>query len=154
MPRSHATKGTSYSSSSDAGPVPEAGPDTPATQETYSISDLAREFKITTRTIRFYESRGLIAPARSATTRLYSKRDRARLMLILRGRNLGFTVEDVGDYLALYDSDPGQIAQTRLLLDKVMSAIAELEIKRADIDAALRDLREIEARCESHLKKA
>lgn len=154
MPRSHAPKGTSASSSSDAGPVPEAGPDTPATQETYSISDLAREFKITTRTIRFYESRGLIAPARSGTTRLYSKRDRARLMLILRGRNLGFTVEDVGDYLALYDSDPGQIAQTRLLLDKVMSAIAELEIKRADIDAALRDLREIETRCESHLKKA
>ncbi len=123
-----------------------------AARETYSISDLAREFAITTRTIRFYESRGLIAPARVGTSRHYSKRDRARLMLILRGRNLGFTVEDVGEYLALYDSDPGQVAQTQLLLDKVTAAIAGLEKKRADIDAAVTDLREIAERCRAHLK--
>ncbi|HMN37874.1 MAG TPA: MerR family DNA-binding transcriptional regulator [Hyphomicrobium sp.] len=123
-----------------------------AARETYSISDLAHEFGITTRTIRFYESRGLIAPARVGTSRHYSKRDRARLMLILRGRNLGFTVEDVGEYLALYDSDPGQIAQTRLLLSKVTAAIAELEKKRTDIDAALGDLRQIADRCKVHLE--
>jgi len=130
----------------------EPEPGDTAARETYSISDLAREFDITTRTIRFYESRGLIAPKRVGTSRHYSKRDRARLMLILRGRNLGFTVEDVGQYLALYDSDPGQIAQTRLLLDKVSAAITELEKKRTDIDAALADLREIVERCETHLK--
>ena len=118
----------------------------------YSISDLAAEFGITTRTIRFYESRGLIAPERIGTTRRYSRRDRARLMLILRGRNLGFTVEDVGEYLALYDADPGQVAQTKLLLDKVKAAMSDLEKKRADIDAALADLADIAARCQDHLK--
>lgn len=120
---------------------------------TFSISDLSQEFGITTRTIRFYESRGLISPARSGYTRRYTKRDRARLMLILRGRNLGFTVEDVADYLALYDSDPGQIAQTQLLLDKVSAALEDLKTKRRDIDRALADLAEIKARCEAHLKR-
>jgi DNA-binding transcriptional MerR regulator len=119
--------------------------------DTFSISDLSQEFAITTRTIRFYESRGLLAPERVGTTRRYSKRDRARLMLILRGRNLGFTVEDAGQYLALYDADPGQQAQTQLLLDKVASAISDLETKQADIAKALTDLSEIRARCESHL---
>ncbi len=90
-----------------------------AADVSYTISDLSKEFEITTRTIRFYESRGLISPERIGTSRRYSRRDRARLILILRGRNLGFTVEDVGEYLALYDADPGQQAQTQLLLDKV-----------------------------------
>lgn len=120
-------------------------------EQAYSISDLSKEFEITTRTIRFYESRGLIQPERIGTTRRYSKRDRARLILILRGRNLGFTVEDVGQYLALYDADPGQQAQTRLLLDKVADAIANLEVKRSDIQRALEDLNEIRGRCETHL---
>lgn len=119
--------------------------------QSYTISGLAAEFGITPRTIRFYESRGLISPERAGTQRRYSKRDRARLILILRGRNLGFTVEDVGEYLALYDADPGQIAQTRLLLEKVTAAIADLEKKRSDIDAALADLRDIALKCEKHL---
>lgn len=118
----------------------------------YSISALAKEFGITTRTIRFYESRGLISPERIGTTRKYSKRDRARLMLILRGRNLGFTVEDVSEYLSLYDSDPAQLAQTRLLLDKVTVAIDDLETKRRDIERSLADLNDIRARCDAHLK--
>jgi len=122
-------------------------------EPTYSISALAKEFGITTRTIRFYESRGLISPARVGTTRRYSKRDRARLILILRGRNLGFTVEDVSEYLALYDQDPAQLAQTRLLLDKVTAAIDDLETKRHDLERSLADLNEIRARCEAHLKK-
>lgn len=126
---------------------------TPPHEPTYSISELAKEFGITTRTIRFYESRGLISPARVGTTRRYSKRDRARLILILRGRNLGFTVEDVSQYLALYDADPGQLAQTRLLLDKVSAAIEDLEAKRRDTERSLADLNEIKARCEAHLKK-
>ena len=119
---------------------------------TFTISELSKEFGITTRTMRFYESRGLILPERIGTSRRYSKRDRARLILILRGRNLGFTVEDVGDYLALYDSDPGQVAQTQLLLDKVTAAIETLRVKRSDIDKALADLDDIRARCDSHLK--
>ena len=121
--------------------------------KTFTISELSKEFGITTRTIRFYESRGLITPERIGTSRRYSKRDRARLILILRGRNLGFTVEDAGDYLALYDSDPGQVAQTKLLLDKVQAAITNLKIKRDDIDKALSDLDDIRAKCEGHLRK-
>jgi DNA-binding transcriptional MerR regulator len=122
-------------------------------EQSYSISELAKEFAITTRTIRFYESRGLISPKRIGTTRCYSKRDRARLVLILRGRNLGFTVEDVSQYLALYDADPEQLAQTRLLLGKVTAAIEDLETKRQDIERSLADLSEIRSRCEAHLKK-
>lgn len=122
-------------------------------EPSFTISALAKEFGITTRTIRFYESRGLLSPERIGTARRYSKRDRARLILILRGRNLGFTVEDVSDYLSLYDSDPGQLAQTRHLHDKVTAAIAELETKRHDIERSLADLTEIRARCDAHLKK-
>lgn len=124
-----------------------------APEQTYTISDLSQEFGITTRTIRFYESRGLISPQRIGTSRRYSRRDRARLILILRGRNLGFTVEDVGEYLALYDADPSHLAQTRHLLDKVSNAIADLEVKRRDIERALSDLTDIRARCEEHLKQ-
>ena len=130
-----------------------APPGAASPDKTFTISELSKEFGITTRTIRFYESRGLITPERIGTSRRYSKRDRARLILILRGRNLGFTVEDVGDYLALYDSDPGQVAQTKLLLDKVSAAIANLKTKRDDIDKALADLDDILGKCETHLKK-
>ncbi len=121
-------------------------------ETTFTISDLSKEFGITTRTIRFYESRGLISPQRVGTNRRYSKRDRARLILILRGRNLGFTVEDVGQYLALYDADPGQLAQTQHLLDLVTASIADLEKKREDITRALADLSDIQLKCEEHLK--
>lgn len=125
-----------------------------SSEPTYTISDLAKEFDITARAIRFYESRGLIQPQRIGMSRRYSRRDRARLMLILRGRNLGFTVEDVGEYLALYDADPGQQAQTRLLLDKVSGAIDNLERKRSDIERALSELGEIRKSCETHLARA
>ena len=130
-----------------------APPGAASLDKTFTISELSKEFAITTRTIRFYESRGLIKPERIGTSRRYSKRDRARLILILRGRNLGFTVEDADDYLALYDSDPGQVAQTKLLLDKVSAAIANLKTKRDDIDKALADLDDILGKCETHLKK-
>lgn len=121
-------------------------------ERVYTISDLAKEFAITPRAIRFYESRGLISPERAGNQRRYSRRDRARLILILRGRNLGFTVEDVGQYLALYDADPNHIAQTKMLLEKVSAAIADLETKRDDLNRALSDLTDIRARCEAHLK--
>jgi DNA-binding transcriptional MerR regulator len=123
----------------------------PKVDRQYSIGDLSAEFGITTRAIRFYESRGLISPERRGANRIYSRRDRARLILILRGKNLGFTLEDVADYLALYDSDPGQLAQTKLLLDKVSRSIDDLNRKRADLDRTLKDLKEIKVRCIEHL---
>ena len=118
-----------------------------------SIGDLAAEFDITTRAIRFYEARGLLAPLRKGANRSFTRRDRARLRLILRGKNLGFTLEDIAEYLALYDADPTQVTQTKLLLDRVEAHIAGLVAKRADLDRTLDDLKEIRAQCRRHLGK-
>jgi DNA-binding transcriptional MerR regulator len=118
----------------------------------YSIGDLAGEFGISTRAIRFYEAKGLIAPERVGSNRIYKRRDRARLILILRGKRLGFSLEEIAEYLNLYDSDPSQIAQTRLLLQKVEMSVAELEGKRRDIEAALADLGDIRDQCIDLLK--
>jgi DNA-binding transcriptional MerR regulator len=118
----------------------------------YSIGDLAGEFAISTRTIRFYEAKGLIAPRRAGTTRIYSRRDRARLILILRGKRLGFSLEEVSEYLDLYDADPHQLAQTRLLLQKVEAAIGDLEQKQADIKKTLGELRELRGLAIQQLK--
>jgi DNA-binding transcriptional MerR regulator len=118
----------------------------------YAIGELAQELGVTTRTIRFYESKGLIAPARRGIARSYTRRDRARLRLILRGKNLGFTLEEIAQYLKLYDADPAQIAQTQMLLARVERAIDDLQAKRADLDRTLKDLREIRAQCAEHLK--
>jgi DNA-binding transcriptional MerR regulator len=118
----------------------------------FAIGELADEFDITTRTIRFYESRGLLIPARFRSNRAYSRRDRARLKLILRGKNLGFSLEDIAEYLSLYDSDPGQVTQTKLLLDKIEAHIADLNSKRTDLERTLAELKEIRAQCQGHLK--
>ena len=119
----------------------------------YTIGELATEFEVTTRTIRFYESKGLIAPARRGVARSYSRRDRARLKLILRGKNLGFSLEAIAEYLKLYDADPAQMAQTQMLLSGVESAIEDLQTKRADLDRTLKELKDIRAQCIEHLKK-
>jgi DNA-binding transcriptional MerR regulator len=118
----------------------------------FTIGELADEFGITTRTIRFYEARGLILPERKGANRSYSRRNRARLMLILRGKNLGFTLEDIAEYLALYDADPGQLTQTKMLLGKVENMVEDLNKKRADIDRTLRDLKELRAKCYEYLR--
>src|SRR5262245_63911199 len=118
----------------------------------YSIGELAQELKVTTRAIRFYEARGLIAPVRRGVHRSYSRRDRARLKLILRGKNLGFSLEEIAQYLRLYDADPAQMAQTQMLLAHVETAIADLQAKRADIGRTLKELQEIRAQCRAHLQ--
>ncbi|MET0653268.1 MAG: MerR family DNA-binding transcriptional regulator [Hyphomicrobiaceae bacterium] len=118
----------------------------------YTIGELAEEFDVTTRTIRFYEAKGLIMPARRGVARCYGRRDRARLKLILRGKNLGFSLEVIAQYLQLYDADPTQVAQTRLLLARVEDAIDHLQIKRADLDRTLRELKDIRGQCVEHLK--
>jgi DNA-binding transcriptional MerR regulator len=127
------------------------GADSADTKNRFAIGELADELCITTRTIRFYESKGLVAPERVGTTRVYSRRDRARLQLILRGKNLGFSLEDIARYLALYDSDPSQLAQTRMLLERIEAAIADLQRKRADLDRSLKELKEIRSACLDHL---
>jgi DNA-binding transcriptional MerR regulator len=131
------------------GPAPAA----PEENRLYTIGELASEFKVTTRTIRFYESKGLIAPARRGVARAYSRRDRARLKLILRGKNLGFSLEAIAEYLKLYDADPAQIAQTQMLLGRVDQAICDLQAKRADLDRTLKELKDIRGQCVEHLKR-
>jgi len=119
----------------------------------HTIGELAREFGITTRAIRFYEARGLIAPKRKGVARAYSRRDRARLILILRGKNLGFSLEEIGEYLELYDSDPSRVAQLRHLLAKIDERLMQLRRKRADLDRTQRELKAMRAQVVAALKQ-
>ncbi len=110
----------------------------------YSVSELAMEFGLTTRAIRFYESKGLVAPQRVGTTRVYTHRERSRLKIILRGKRLGFSLSEIKEYLDLYDLDSAQKNQHELLLVKVRTRIVELEGQRRDLETTLSELREIE----------
>ena len=107
----------------------------------YSIADLAREFGISTRAIRFYESKNLIAPERLGATRVFRRRDRARLILILRGKRLGFSLRDISTYLELYDADRSQ--QASLLAEKVEERLELLEQQLSDLQTTIAELREI-----------
>jgi DNA-binding transcriptional MerR regulator len=105
-----------------------------------TVTELARETGITARAIRFYESKGLLKPKRVGTTRVYTHRERGRLQLILRGKRLGFTLTDIGEYLDLYDADPTQQDQIALLLEKVNVRIQELEAQKTDLEVSLKEL--------------
>ena len=113
----------------------------------YSISDLAAEFDVTTRTIRFYEDQGLIAPLRQGTRRLFRPRDRTRLKLILRGKRLGFSLAEILEIVDMYDAAPGESGQLRLLMSKISDRRAYLRQQLQDIEATLSDLDAVEARC-------
>jgi DNA-binding transcriptional MerR regulator len=134
------------------GDIPGAPSDS-SDEALYSIGDLASEFAISTRAIRFYEIKKLINPRRVGANRVYTRRDRARLLLILRGKRLGFSLDEVAEYLNLYDADPNQMAQTRMLLQKVETAIGELEQKQQDIEKTLSELRELRQLSISQLKE-
>ena len=108
--------------------------------EVMTVTELARETGVTARAIRFYESKGLLHPQRAGTTRIYTHRERGRLQLILRGKRLGFSLTDIGDYLNLYDADPTQQDQIMLLLTKVDARIKELESQKIDLEASLTEL--------------
>ncbi len=121
--------------------------------ETYGIAELAREFGVTARTIRHYEDEGLIAPLRDGQRRVYRPRDRTRLRLILRGRRLGFALSEVRENVDLYDAPPGEAGQLDLLLAKIAGRRAELEAKRADIEATLDDLKIVARNCRKRLRR-
>jgi DNA-binding transcriptional MerR regulator len=113
-------------------------PDSP---DLYSIADLAREFGISTRAIRFYESKGLLSPERLGATRIFRRRDRARLILILRGKRLGFSLREISDYLGLYDADRNQ--QVTMLAEKVDERLEILEQQLSDLQTTIAELKEI-----------
>ena len=100
---------------------------------TWTISELAAEFAITLRTIRFYEDEGLLTPERVGTTRVFRDRDRVRLQLILRGRRLGFTLAEIAHILGLYDETPGERGQLEFLLADIGRRRAVLLEKRRDL---------------------
>jgi len=121
-------------------------------QKLYSVTELAKALGTTPRALRFYEDKGLVRPQRAGQTRVYSHRDRGRLALILRGKRLGFSLREIADWLDLYDADPGQGAQMRILVDKARDRISALERQREDIDATLAELRDIELAASRHLE--
>ena len=112
-------------------------------RDLFAIADLAREFGISTRAIRFYESKGLLRPERVGGTRVFRRRDRARLILILRGKRLGFSLRDISDYLNLYDADRTQSAQVNLLIAKVDEQLEMLEQQLVDLKTTIAELKEI-----------
>jgi DNA-binding transcriptional MerR regulator len=119
--------------------------------ETWSIAELASEYDVTLRTIRFYEDRGLLTPERRGTARVYHPRDRIRLSLILRGKRLGFSLDEIAKIVDMYDAEPGEEGQLVYLLDQITHRRAELEQRRRDIEETLHDLAEVEARCRADL---
>lgn len=122
-------------------------------QELYTVNQLAEQLGVTARAIRFYEAKGLIAPRRAGTTRVFDRRDRARLLLVLRGKRLGFSLAEIREFLDLYDADRSQSAQVRLLLARTRERIAELETQRRDLEQTLRELREVERQAQDLLRE-
>ncbi len=120
-------------------------------RDLFAIADLAREFGISTRAIRFYETKGLLKPERVGGTRVFRRRDRARLILILRGKRLGFSLRDIAEYLRLYDADRTQSAQVKLLVDMVDQRMELLEAQRADLETTIAELREIRKLAEERM---
>jgi DNA-binding transcriptional MerR regulator len=122
-----------------------------AVNKFYSITELTREFDISTRTLRFYEDEGLIHPERRGRTRLYRQADRHLIAQILRGRRIGFTIAEIREIIHVYKEPPGEIGQLKLLMRKVDDKRDDLRQKRRDIDETITELDSIEESCLNRL---
>jgi DNA-binding transcriptional MerR regulator len=122
-------------------------------QSKYSISDLSKEFDITTRSIRFYEDQGLITPARKGQTRIYNQRDKVRLKLILRGKRLGFSLAETGRLFELYDVDKTSATQLSSMMMLITQKKDDLKQQLEDINAVLIELNDLEDNCKNILVK-
>ena len=123
--------------------------------QTYSISELATEFDITPRTIRFYEDQGLLAPARTGAAgnvRVYSQRERTRLKLTLRGKRLGLTLQEIKDLVVMYDTPQDTVPQLKKFLDVLAAHRAQLVLQQQDIADMLAEVSQHEAKCKKLLK--
>ena len=116
--------------------------------KTYTIGDLANEFGITTRTIRFYEEKGYLSPKRNGTRRIYNATDRTSLRLILRGKRLGLSLDETADMIQMYGSPGGNRKQLEIFLTRIGEKRAELERKRKDLEVMLNDLQGVEEKCQ------
>ncbi|MCT8269060.1 MULTISPECIES: MerR family transcriptional regulator [Afifella] len=107
---------------------------------TYSIGELSREFGVTLRTLRFYEDKGLLNPRREGLNRIYSRRDRARLKLVLMGKKVGFSLVEIKEILDLYDLKDGEVLQMQVALDKFEGQVAILKRQKEEIEHAIDEL--------------
>jgi DNA-binding transcriptional MerR regulator len=133
--------------------TPPADAGAPAREAHFTISQLAAEFALTTRAIRFYEDEGLLAPRRRGQSRIYGERERTRIKLILRGKRLGLTLAEIREILDLYDSREGDRRQLARFLELLDSRRRQLEVQRGDIDALLDEIGAIERDCRRRLKE-
>jgi DNA-binding transcriptional MerR regulator len=122
-------------------------------KNTYSISDLASEFSVTNRTIRFYEEKGYLGPKRVGTRRVYSATDRTRLRLILRGKRLGLSLDETGELIRMYGSPGNNRKQLQKFVVLIGEKRADLERKRRDLEMLLSDLNDVEDKCLEALKE-
>lgn len=120
-------------------------------EPSFSIADLSREFDLTPRAIRFYEDKGLISPAREGMQRVYSKRDRTRLMLTLRGKRLGLSLADIRELIDMYDTAADESPQLLKFLTVLSRRRAALEQQREDIEAVLAEINRFEQQCQQLL---
>ena len=118
------------------------------------IQDVATELGVTTRTIRFYEDKGLLDPQRVGTMRVYSRREVGRLLLILRGKRLGFSLREIKEFLDLYDADTLHLSQTKRLLERVTERLDALEAQREALDQTLTELHDIARQCRDRIAAA
>ncbi|WP_028878880.1 MerR family transcriptional regulator [Terasakiella pusilla] len=116
-------------------------------QEFYTVPELAKELGITPRAIRFYETKELLKPQRAGSTRVYTRKDRARLILILRGKRLGFSLAEIREFLDLYQTRTDQVEQIQMLAGKVRYRIDDLEEQRLELEKVLIELKDIEQEC-------
>jgi DNA-binding transcriptional MerR regulator len=128
------------------------GTDKANRDRTYSITELCREFSVTPRTLRFYEQKGLLAPARRGWTRLFSYRDRARLQLILRGKKVGFSLEEIKEMLELYNLKDGQLTHLRVAATKFRERREALQQQRVEVEEAMEELEKTITLIDSLLK--
>jgi DNA-binding transcriptional MerR regulator len=122
-------------------------------EQTWSIADLASEYDVTLRTIRHYEDVGLLSPERRGTTRVFHNRDRIRLALILRGKRLGFSLDEIATIVNMYDEQPGEAGQLQYLIEQIDVRRAALLQRRRDIEETLAELERVEARCREDLAR-
>jgi DNA-binding transcriptional MerR regulator len=120
-------------------------------REFYTITELTREFDISTRTLRFYEDEGLIAPVRRGRTRLFRPSDRVLIKQIMRGKRLGFSIAEIREIIQMYKAPPGESGQLNTIVEKVEEKRAELRQKRKDIEETLAELDAVEEACVNRL---
>ena len=120
---------------------------------TYTISDLAREFALTTRTIRFYEDEGLLAPRRSGRSRIYGERERVRIKLILRGKRLGLALSEIRELLDLYEATRSERPQLVKFLQVLAERRAMLRQQQEDIAVVLSEIESLERQCRKRLRQ-